>query len=527
MKNWSSSSLFLLFVVPLAWAGDASDGHICLDAVNLPCAQKQRDELMQDRPDEATTLGLHARTLFHEGRYSELSGVLGRLDYPENDSDWVPADGMGPGKQPYRATISAALGLMETERGGIRVRHGTGVETILVEDALDTLERSKLYYDEVFGGTPSHDLVMDIFPTASRFILASGLPPEAVRATGVIALSKWNRLLLTSPRAMSRGYGWRDTAAHEYIHLVVAWCTDDQAPVWLQEGLAKYFEAGWRGGKGDYLSVHQQSLLAKALREDAFVPFEKFRYSMAYLDSSEEAALAFAQVASMMDFLSHKAGDDAFPKLMLLVRSGRPSEESVAELAGFGDFAAFRAGWKEYLGTLPLVKETLEALPVALDGEGGDFADDPLLSQRQDLAKFVRLGDLLLEIDRPKAALVEYEKVEEEEGPPSPNLLARKSRCHMAMGDLQTARDLAETGVRFYPEYALLQVTLAKILGELGDSNASVQAWAAAHELNPFNPEVQKALALGYEVLNQPELAARHRKYGRILATGGATTTGE
>ena len=61
------------------------------------------------------------------------------------------------------------------------------------------------------------------------------------------------------------------------------------------------FRKHWRPNK--VLSVsQQQSLLAQAL-VDAFVPFEKFRLSMAYLDGGEEAALAYAQVSTMVDFM--------------------------------------------------------------------------------------------------------------------------------------------------------------------------------------------------------------------------------
>ena len=102
--------------------------------------------------------------------------------------------------------------------------------------------------DSLFGGGPEHTIVLDIFPTGTRFIGASSLPRDAVQATGVIALSKWTRLLLTSPRALARGYPWKDTVAHEYIHLVVSFRSADRAPVWLQEGLAKYFEGYWEDG---------------------------------------------------------------------------------------------------------------------------------------------------------------------------------------------------------------------------------------------------------------------------------------
>ena len=36
----------------------------------------------------------------------------------------------------------------------------------------------------------------------------------------MVALSKWSRLLALSPRALGRGYAWKDTIAHEYVHLV-------------------------------------------------------------------------------------------------------------------------------------------------------------------------------------------------------------------------------------------------------------------------------------------------------------------
>ena len=166
--------------------------------------------------------------------------------------------------------------------------------------------------------------MLDIFPTGSRFIGASGIPPEAVQTTGVVALSKWTRLLLTSPRALARGYAWKDTVAHEYIHLVVAYRSKDNAPVWLQEGLAKFLESHWEDGRTGELSVHHQSLLAQAVRSEQFVPFQKFARSMAYLDSGDEAALAFAQVATMMQYLSERAGMDVFPELMDLLSMGFP-----------------------------------------------------------------------------------------------------------------------------------------------------------------------------------------------------------
>ena len=515
MKNWFSSSvLFLLLGVSNSAHAGLLDGIACLQNSDLKCAQDIRDSLY-GRKDTAY-LEFHRDVLYYEGRYAELALVLDELKYPEQDPE---------GSQtPYRKTIAASKGLLKFERDGISIRHANGIEEILAEDAYETLAKSRKEYKRVFGGVPDHTLVMDIFPTAARFIDASSLPPEAVRTTGVIALSKWSRLLLTSPRASAGGYGWKDTAAHEYIHLVVAYLTKDHAPVWLQEGLAKYFEGLWRGGTDDYLSVLQQSLLAKALRTDGFVPFEKFRYSMAYLDSSEEAALAYAQVSSMVHFLKEKKGLEIFPTLLSRVQQGEDPMFIMADLAGYSSFDSFRDAWKQFLRTLPLIQEQIESAPPALDGEGGDFASDPVLAEREDLKKYMRVGELLLGIGRPKAALVEFEKVVDEEGPPSPTLLYRKAQCMLLMQEQAKAIQLANEGSKLYPEYVELQMLLGEIQEKRGFLKQSIEHWKVAHDINPFDIRVQEALVSLYEKSGDAERLARHKKYLNILQTGGAST---
>ncbi len=168
------------------------------------------------------------------------------------------------------------------------------------------------------------------------------------------------------------------------------------------------------------------------------------------------------------------------------------------------------------------MQKQLAALPVVLDGEGGDFADDPLLGSRQDLARYARLGDLLRDAGRPDAALVEYDKAADPDAPPSPTLLARRAVCLEMMGEVAQARSVAEEGVALYPEYPLLQVTVAQLREQAGQTEAAIAAWKAAYDLNPFNPTVQQALIRGYETLGKADLAERHTRYARILATGGA-----
>src|SRR5262249_48102487 len=74
----------------------------------------------------------------------------------------------------------------------------------------------------------------------------TGLPKEAAMTTGTVAVAKWGRVTLLSPRASRHGYAWRDTIAHELTHLAVTRATVDRAPLWLQEGVAKREETRWR-----------------------------------------------------------------------------------------------------------------------------------------------------------------------------------------------------------------------------------------------------------------------------------------
>ena len=520
MKNWFSNSLFAIWIGSLLFGGDsfgrsASDGLDCLNQVDLKCAQDIRDELLQRQPNNDEVVQLLRRTLFHEGHYADLKALLeSEAQNGETTED--------TGGYPYLATVEAFEGMVVSTGKAVEVRHDPGIDRILAVEAIEVLEESRSTYDTLFGGGPDHDIVLDIFPTAKRFMMASGLPPESVRTTGVIALSKWNRLLLTSPRSTSRGYAWKDTTAHEYIHLVVAWRTKDNAPVWLQEGLAKYLEAAWRGERKNYLSAYQMSLLAKAIRDDSFVPFEKFARSMAYLDSSEEAALAFAQVATMVAFMQSKAGDSGFTNLMDGLRSGRSAEDMVSSLSGYSDFNEFLSAWKAYIRMIPLIQEELAELPVNLDGAGEDFDDDPLLGARQDLAKFARLGDLLLEADRPKAALIEYRKAIDEDEPPSPSIFARRSQCHMALGDVGAAQRLIDEGVRLYPEFPMLLKSAGDVYRALNQPEKSIAFYRLAHDINPYQVELQQLLISQYEASGQTKMADHHRYIQEILKAGGA-----
>ncbi len=514
MKILFVSSLWFVWIGS-AFGARAREGLACLEVGDLRCATEVRDEALRTGDASEAAQVLQLRTLFREGRFQEAVSVLEALERSGLESAQRETN-------PYRGSALASRGMVEAKQDGVRVRYANGIESILRDEALDVMARSRSTYDALFGGGPDHDVLLDIFPTAYRFTQASGLPPEAVRTTGVVALSKWSRLLISSPRSKARGYGWKDTVAHEYIHLVVSWRSADRTPVWLQEGLAKLLESRWRTGENSALTVHQQSLLRTALETDGFVPFEKFKFSMAYLDSGDEAALAFAQVATLVQHIVEREGMGVLPTAMDRIRDGEAAETVMASLGGYPDFESLMAGWKRWLGMQTLTNASVASLPVVLDADADDFEADPLLAMDASKMRAARLGELLLERDRPLAALIEFRKAAEGDGPASPLLLAREAQCLEKLGRMKEALAVSANGVDLYPEFTPLLKTRGALFDRLGNPSEAAKAWAEAHELNPFDAAVQQALIANYAALGRPKAAERHRAILHTLQTGGA-----
>ena len=114
--------------------------------------------------------------------------------------------------------------------------------------------------------------------------------------------------MVTTPRALAYGYPWLDSMNHELVHYAVSSLTGDRAPVWMQEGLAKFLERRWREPAGGRLAPSMEHLLARALHSGKLISFDAMHPSMAKLPSAEDATLAFAEVANAIAYLHSLGG---------------------------------------------------------------------------------------------------------------------------------------------------------------------------------------------------------------------------
>ena len=123
-------------------------------------------------------------------------------------------------------------------------------DAVLVPYARDTLEAAYKALHDDLGLRRRAAIRVELYRSPSDLAAVSSLSQAEVARTGTIALCKWARLMVTTPRALAYGYPWLDSINHELVHYAVSTLTGDRAPVWLQEGLAKFLERRWREPAG-------------------------------------------------------------------------------------------------------------------------------------------------------------------------------------------------------------------------------------------------------------------------------------
>jgi hypothetical protein len=272
------------------------------------------------------------------------------------------------------------------------------------------------------------DLVRDQFTLSAL----SGLPERAAATTGTVAVAKWGRVMMISPRAAPAGYPWLDTLAHEMTHLVVSQATRDRAPLWLQEGVAKREETRWRKATPfDNFPPHD-ALAAQGIKKGLALPLTELGPSIAMLPSAEQAAVAFAEVASFVHYFADRAGKDALPKLLAAIRdapAGEDESKAIKKVSGL-DLAEWDKEWRAHLAGIDTTMPPELDIAVA-------FTKGPEFARRR------RLGELLLGRGHHRAAARELEKAH--------TLLASETsvRCMLAdaragLGDEIAAGELVE-----------------------------------------------------------------------------------
>jgi tetratricopeptide (TPR) repeat protein len=399
------------------------------------------------------------------------------------------------------------------------VTHPKGKDAILVPYLVEALERQREVLGRALGYVPQGRLGVEIVESPKELAKVSTLTDEEIRTSGTVAVCKFNKLMLLSPKALLKGYDWLDTAAHEYTHLVLTRKSRNRAPIWLQEGLAKWFEDDWRGG-GEPVSPFSAALVREAVQKRKLVSFEEMHPSLAKLPSQERAALAYAQVAMAVEHMVRERGPESLPRVLELVGEGKRTEAAVSEAMGV-PFDRFLADWKRWMAARPLPRggdHELERLRFRDDPKhGGAWSEWSEMGDER-ARGHARLGEIFRTRGRWTAARIEYAKAYKRVGPRVPILANQYALAAMMSGGRAEAEKVLGEALEWSPDYPALNVRLARLLLDRGDASRAKEHLVRANRQDPFDPEIHAGLARALESLGDPGGASREAEFGRILS---------
>jgi tetratricopeptide (TPR) repeat protein len=477
-----------LFAVALSLAGApvrADDAGRIADAreATMRLDLKKAHALLDSIEARAPVVVLErARLAIYEGDYDGASALLSNAELSRTN---LGAELLAIADACARATAGAVTEV-DAERGVvIRLQDESDrpLAPFMVEVAVAA--REALAHDlKVDLPRPLRvELVRDLFTLAAM----TGLPESAAQTTGTVAVAKWGRVTMITPRAVARGYPWADTLAHEMAHLAQTQASGDRAPLWLQEGVAKRQETRWRQGRHFDDFPAADSIAAVGLDKGLGRPIDKLGASIALLPSAEQAMVAFAEVSSFVRFWIDSTGEAALPELLMGLGSAtdnassddrnekNPVDEAMKAVTG-SSLSDWNARWLTYLGTVK------RELPPGT-GLGGN------LPHENEIRRGLALGELLRRRSHPEAAqrvLGPSQKL----APFDPLLRHRLASALYALGQPIEAEKLVSREEDVRSEFGPWMALHGRWLAEQGQPDKAAAAFQVGLELSPLDPEV-------------------------------------
>jgi tetratricopeptide (TPR) repeat protein len=478
-------------------------------------ARKVIAEMAADAPNAPETKYLRAELAFLDGEYQKAIELLQGLDGDAVDGN------VGSLRALAASTIEATRGFasQKSPGGHFVIHYQPGKDEAIVELTGEVLEAAYKAMNEDFGYAAPEPVRVEILGAPSDLARVSTLTEKEIETTGTIALCKYGKLMVVTPRATVFGYPWMDTMVHEYVHYVVSRMSHDKVPVWLHEGLARYQQVRWRGPATRPLSAMDEHLLAAALKKNDLISFDDMHPSMAKLPSQKAAALAFAEVATMVAYVHQEGGYGALRKAIAAIKQGKSARKAVAESLD-KKWPEVEKGWMQYLKAARLRSSPALAGRAGRQirfksGEGDDenVGTDDIANARA--RKHARLGGILRVRGMSDAAAIEYEKalaVSGGSGPPDPYVAGKLSRTYLDLKKFDRAIELAKPLLTADESDAAPATTLGLAYQATGRAREAADAFEIALRVSPFDPSVRCGLAEVYDKLGDKPRAKREAR---------------
>lgn len=476
-------SLFALFCWIVLWPlhdvsaqmAGGGDSSLQADRAEQAIALQEYDAAREilsrtNDSDHPAIARARARLAIDEGECDLAVSILARPDLAKDELGAMLGD-IARGC----ARVTAANVIDRDDAKGIEIRyqdeHDRDLTPLIIETVVKARDALTRDLDATWPRVTRIVVVRDLLSLSAM----TGLPYESAKTTGTVAVAKWGRTTLTSPRAPRHGYGWRDTLAHELTHRAVSRKSGDRAPLWLQEGLAKREEIRWREPFVFDEVPPVDSIVMRGIEKKLDRPLDQLGPSIAMLPSADAAMVAFAEVTSFVRYVAESRPPGTLGKLLDSIRTSTSVDVALKETTAL-DLKGWDAEWRAALAKKPKI-------PLSpLHGLG-----DAPRSSTTELRERVRLAELLLGRDHSAEALLELGKIPEKAGEGDPALAYIHARALEADGKPEEAfrrvADLKSMIGPYGPFFA--------IRGRLGEANPEQRRvdFTAAVAHDPFAPE--------------------------------------
>lgn len=488
--------------------GDVIKAARYLQSSRLADARALLAELEKRAGDAAEVRWLRAELAFQTGDYAGAIKLLDKL--PDDAVDGL----VGTTRKLAASTLSVTEGFAETvsPKGRFVIRYEPGPDATIASLAGEVLDAAWEAIGADLGMTPPDPIRVELLGAPADLAKLSPLTEAEIETTGTIALSKYNKLMVVSPRATIFGYPWMDTLAHEYTHLVVSRIAHDAVPVWLQEGIARFEQTRWRRPPEVALSASEQALLASALKKGRLISFDDMHPSMAKLPSQEAAALAYAEVYTLVGWMHERIGYKGIQAALVAQRDGKSARRAVAEALGMS-WSALEKQWQKHLRSERAERTAHPARqgkPIRFAKGGVDSENVGLEQVGARARKHARLAGMLRARGMLDAAAIEYEKALAAGGP-DPFVAGKLARTLVELGRHDRAIELATPLAAADDGDAVAAVTLGMARSARHEWQQAADAYEQALRISPFDPKTRCGLAEAYGHLNDPRAAREKR----------------
>ena len=454
--------------------------------------------LARETNDHAKEQGYNylAKYWFYKGDYSRAVMDLDTINALNPKPDQNAKEFYNRVKQLAEAFQNAR----QAESEHFRIRWVDPRDEVMVKPGLQTLEKAFQTLSRDFNITPSGEkILVEIYPSLPDLAAGVGLEEKMFKDSGTVAICKFRRLMLVSPRCLLFGYDYQTTMSHELSHFFIKTKGGENVPIWLHEGLAKFEEQAYKGTPGQIDPV-SKSFLVSAINNNELVTFAQMHPTFAQFKTPKESELAFAEVVTMVDYLKQSCGSDAWFRILDQLQKGMDDKLVVEQVCG-KSFESVWNGWRKYV-----LAKNWPVLPGAevaklefkeQTGKQNEAEEEPIVEKGK-ANESIRLGDLLRAHGSYAAAAFEYQKALAIQ-PYSAMVLNKLGLSLIGAGNFKAALEPFSRLTSIYPNYSTGFVHLGFAYDGLKDDSKAISTLERAMALNPFNPIVYEKLADIYQ----------------------------